>query len=195
MNDDELLNHPDFKRNPDDFNDRFRVRKIMESIDPTAIPIQFDPTLQRMIGRAYHGNTYFDVPFISEILPGLWQGGCEQGLILPAHIDYVVSLYPWEKYTIRHDAERHEVTMYDSVDMEHPDLLNEVADRVNAYRKAGTVLVHCQAGLNRSSLIAGLALIRNGDVKDGKEAIELLRSKRSPACLCNPAFHDYLMER
>lgn len=159
------------------------------SADPTAIDIQFDPTKQRMVGVATHGMTPFDVPFISELAPNLWQGGCQQGLILPEFIDYVVSLYPWEKYTINHGAERTEITMYDSLD-QATHQVDEIAAKVNELRKKGVVLVHCQAGLNRSSLIATRALMLEGMTAD--EAIKLVRAKRSPACLCNPAFEAYL---
>ena len=159
------------------------------SKDPTAIPIEFNPQEQRMVGVATHGMTPFDVPFISELADNLWQGGCQNGLILPEFIDYVVSLYPWEKYTINHNAERIEITMYDSLDQAY-DQVDEIAARVNELRKKGVVLVHCQAGLNRSSLIATRALMLEGMSAD--EAIALIRSKRSPACLCNPAFEAHL---
>ena len=49
-------------------------------VDPTAIEIDFDPTVQRMKGVTVHGGMPFDVPIISEIGPNLWQGGCRDGL-------------------------------------------------------------------------------------------------------------------
>lgn len=159
------------------------------SKDPTAIAIDFDPTKQRMVGIATHGMTPFDVPFISELDTNLWQGGCKDGLILPEFIDFVVSLYPWEKYTINHVAQRIEITMYDSLDQAY-DQVEEIAKQVNELRRHGVVLVHCQAGLNRSSLIATRALMLEGKTAD--EAIKQIRAKRSPACLCNSAFEEYL---
>lgn len=160
--------------------------------DPTAFNIDFDPRTYRMRGVAVHGNTPFDVPFISEILPGFYQGGCEQGLVLPKHIEYVVSLYRWERYTL-HDGvqEFKEVTMYDS--NEGPDTENilELARLVNSFRARGNTLVHCQAGLNRSGLVAATALMLEG--RTAKEAIDLLRASRSPAVLCNPAFEEWLL--
>lgn len=170
---------------------------IMADIDHTAIPIDFDPEKQRMVGTAVHGNTPFDVPFISKLADNLYQGGCKDGLILPDYIDVVVSLYPWEKYTIRReDVIRHEYRMYDSTtEPFHAGEVFGLAKLVDDYRKQGkNVLVHCQAGLNRSSLIAGIALLMNGDVKTGEEAIEMIRNNRSPACLCNPAFEAHLRE-
>lgn len=145
-----------------------------------------------MVGIAYHGNTPFDVPFISEILPGFWQGGCETGLVLPDHIDHLVSLYPWEQYKVRHELQSEMyVRAYDSTS-EGPDMerVIQIAEWVNHCRQSGTVLVHCQAGLNRSGFVAAVALMIEGMSAD--EAIALLRDKRSPAVLCNPAFEDSL---
>lgn len=162
----------------------------MNDIDPTAIPIEFDPRQKRMSGTAYHGNTPFDVPFISELSSRLWQGGCQNGLILPKFIDVVISLYPWEQYTILHEAERIEVKMYDSEDQAF-DQIDSLATLVNKYRDDGkNVLVHCQAGLNRSSLVATRALMLDGMSAD--DAINLVRQKRSQACLCNPSFEKHL---
>lgn len=158
--------------------------------DPTAIPIEFDPQKQRMVGVATHGMTPFDVPFISELAPNLWQGGCQNGLILPEFIDHLVSLYPWEQYTVQHDlSSALTVRMYDSLDQAY-DQVDAIAAWVNEARKSGVVLVHCQAGLNRSSLVATRALMLGGMTAD--EAIKTVRSKRSPACLCNPAFESHL---
>ena len=65
----------------------------------------------------------------------------------------------------------------------------EVAD-VESYTVGGATAHNCQAGLNRSGLVAGLALIRSGMTP--AVAINLLRSKRSPAVLCNPTFERFL---
>jgi protein-tyrosine phosphatase len=166
------------------------VWSIRMNADPTKIDIQFDPQQQRMEGVARHGMTPFDVPFISEIAPNLWQGGCQNGLVLPAFIEHVVSLYPWEAYTLQKmPASYLEVMMLDSEDQGY-DQVDELAAWVNNRRQEGPVLVHCQAGLNRSSLVAARALMLGGMTAD--EAITLLRSKRSPACLCNPAFERWL---
>lgn len=161
--------------------------------DPTRIDIRFDPSVQRMSGLAVHGDTPFDVPFISEVTDGLWQGGCQQGLVLPRFIDHVVSLYPWEKYDrSMGNATYTEVRMYDDLEGPDRDEVMKVASIVNMLRQDGVVLVHCQAGLNRSGLIVGMALMMEG--MNPQDAIELLRKSRSPAVLCNPVFEQFLLD-
>lgn len=160
--------------------------------DPTAIEISFDPTVQRMKGITAHGGLAFDVPFISEIGFNLWQGGCRDGLVLPKFIKHLVSLYPWEQYEIKHPLDSILIVrMYDSEDQSF-DQVEELARWVNVCRATGPVLVHCQAGLNRSSLVAARALMLGGITAD--DAIRRVREKRSTACLCNRAFEAYLRE-
>lgn len=162
-----------------------------DSEDPTKIDIRFDPREQRMNGIAHHGHTPFDVPFISEINETLWVGGCTDGLILPETIDHVVSLYPWEQYSPSRDLKSMlSVRMYDSLD-QSTEQVKAIAAWVNACRAEGPTLVHCQAGLNRSNLVAATALILDGMAP--ADAIALLREKRSPAVLCNPAFEQHLL--
>lgn len=160
-------------------------------VDPTRINIQFDPTVQRMRGVAVHGNTPFDVPYVSQVTDDLWQGGCTDGLVLPREVVHLVSLYPWEAYTERHKLQSStSVRLYD--DLEGPDRqqMLALARWINVCRRTGVTLVHCQAGLNRSGLLAGLALVLDGMTPD--EAIALLRESRSPAVLCNPVFEKWL---
>jgi protein-tyrosine phosphatase len=162
-------------------------------VDPTKININFDPTVQRMSGTATHGNTPFDVPFISEIAPNLWQGGCQNGLVLPRTFKHLISLYPWEEYKIYHEIETLvQCRMYDGFD-QALEIVDDLARLVNTCMKTGPVLVHCQAGLNRSSLIVARVLMLNGLTAKG--AIQRIRLKRSPACLCNKSFEKWLRNK
>lgn len=159
--------------------------------DPTRIDLDF---ADRITGRTAIGDLEIDCPVLTEVAHNLYQGGCEDGLYLPEGIDYVVSLYKWEKYRVRkNQTVRGEitVTMYDDPDRPiDSDTVVMLAEWVNKKRKEGPVLVHCQAGLNRSSLIVATALILEGWTAE--EAILHLRSERSPAVLCNPAFVRWL---
>lgn len=161
------------------------------SLDPTRIRLATDPLAQRMTGVTSHGHIPFDVPFLTEITPGLWQGGTADGLVLPGHIAHLVSLYPWESYWVRHElGSRVEVRMRDSIGADMR-LVGHLARWVQECRATGPVLVACQAGLNRSSLVMARVLMLNG--LTAVEAIEMIREKRSPACLCNPAFEAWLL--
>jgi hypothetical protein len=163
------------------------------SIDPTAFAIDFDPKARRMSGVAIHGDTPFDVPFVSQIEGNLWTGGCANGLILPPEIEHVVSLYPWEQYTARHEIKSVlAVKLYDDLAGPDPVILLGLARWVNACRRDAPTLVHCQTGLNRSGLVAATALVLDGFTP--AEAITLLRTNRSPAVLCNPTFERWLRE-
>lgn len=164
------------------------------STDPTAFDIRFNPVTRRMSGTARHGDTPFDVPFITNVAPNLWVGGCESGLVLPEEINHVVSLYPWESYTVRHELSSYMfVRQYDSDEGPDEAQLVTLARWVNQCRRTGPTLVHCQAGLNRSSRLAALALMDEG--LTAAEAVNLLREKRSPAVLCNKSFLRWLHDR
>lgn len=159
-----------------------------DHLDPTAIDISTDPLERRLRGTTAHGWIDFDVPFMTEIGPNLWQGGCETGLKLPGNIKHLVSLYPWERYkTHEHLSSELYVTMYDS-EGQKTDQVDNIAGWVNQCRKTGAVLVHCQAGLNRSSLVSARAMYLADDLSTGRDIVAHLREVRSPAVLCNPAF-------
>ncbi len=69
--------------------------------------------------------------------------------------------------------------------------MDGIAAWVNASRDDGPTLVHCQAGLNRSSLVVGRALMLGGMAP--RAAVDLIREKRSPVCLSNPSFEKWLL--
>ena len=162
----------------------------MSTVDHTKLDIAFDPRSARMDGYTAHGNHYFDIPFISEIGPNLWQGGCENNLILPEFFSHLISVYPWESYAIKHELDSLlAVQMFDSLNQSF-EQIEAIANWVNVCKKSGPVLVHCQAGLNRSSLIVARSLMLEG--ASSNEAINLIRAKRSQVCLCNKSFEKYL---
>ena len=136
--------------------------------------------------------SYFDVPMITHVEGNLWQGGCEQGLKLDDDFVRVVSLYQWERYDLGPNTERIEFQMYDSHDGVDWDDLEKASDLVVEGLAKGKTLVHCQAGLNRSGLVAGRALMKMGHT--AQEAIDLLRKTRSPLVLCNQTFVGQLHE-
>ncbi|HTM57921.1 MAG TPA: dual specificity protein phosphatase family protein [Candidatus Udaeobacter sp.] len=78
-------------------------------------------------------------------------------------------------------------------DSELPDLavLGASADLIARLLRSGyRVLIHCGLGLNRSPLLAGMALSRLG--WSGPAAVERLRERR-PGALFNETYCDFLM--
>ncbi len=53
------------------------------------------------------------------------------------------------------------------------------------------VLVHCNQGLNRASLVTGRTLIERGMAP--RDAVDLLRERRSPDVLFNERFREWLL--
>lgn len=71
--------------------------------------------------------------------------------------------------------------------------LHEVVDIVvGMVNGGGRVVVHCNAGLNRSGLVVALALCRIGSGMTGKQAVETVRICRGEFALCNASFRGYI---
>lgn len=69
--------------------------------------------------------------------------------------------------------------------------IEHVADWTYTEWKAGKrVLIGCQAGMNRSSLVTCLVLMRDG--WSATDAIALIRDKRSDCVLSNQHFLEYV---
>jgi protein-tyrosine phosphatase len=146
--------------------------------------------VHQALSRGWDPN--LDVPLANPVEgTNLWQGGCMQGIRLPDDFKYVISLYPWEKYAIGENTVRWEYTLYDSVDQDS-DPFEQIASQAAQYEKMGKTLIHCQAGLNRSGLIAARVLMLNYGFT-GAEAIQKLRDGRDRLVLSNPAFEAYLI--
>jgi len=160
--------------------------------DPTWVDVRSDASNSMMWGETAHKRLRFRMPYITHVDGNLWQGGVTRGLLLPNNIKNVLSLYKWEDYQIEHDLDnRIVVTMYDAEGDVDRDLIIELATTVNKWSRQGPTLVHCQAGLNRSSLVVGTALILNG--WEPQEAVDHIRAQRSEACLCNDSFEEFLL--
>ncbi len=136
---------------------------------------------------------YIDIPLISHIMGGLYVGGYGD-VDLGDTFDHIYSLYHWEKYRFGANTQYHAVEMYDSrTDPIDVESVNRFADEINEALDAGcNVLVHCQAGINRSNLVAATVLKKRYNMT-GEKAIALLREKRSPLVLANKTFENYLL--
>ena len=139
----------------------------------------------------------------SEILPGLFQGGTEDEDVVQvaayghrfAHetpYDVIVTLYasaqpaPWGVEELRFG-------FMDSA-LEGPDIERVVRAARFAYQRwtAGdTVLIRCQAGMNRSGLVTALVLVMAG--LSPAQAVTLIRERRSSGALFNEHFVQWLL--
>lgn len=90
-------------------------------------------------------------------------------------------------------VEHHEFFAVDGVldDVELKNFHRLAGIAVDRVWRGHKVLIRCQAGLNRSSLCTALALRQLGFTS--REAIDHIRATRSPDCLCNGDFVDYLL--
>ena len=149
-----------------------------------------DLTTHHIEGIARMGNKPFRVSLFSHIDGNLWTGGCPIEKA-PEHFHFIISLYPWGIYNHAEHQVYTEATLYDSHGVPDEKMLNVLADYVNLCRASAPTLVHCQAGLNRSALVAGFALVKGG--MSPRNAIDLLRNRRCDAVLCNGAFERWLL--
>jgi protein-tyrosine phosphatase len=140
---------------------------------------------------------------VSHIVDNLYVGGYDFRAKFGDFFSHVFSLYKWESYGENEQTGPDTIhtawTMYDSRSgvqvedlAENPLTIEEVADEVVAALEAGgNVLVHCQAGINRSNLTAAIVLMKWKGLT-AAQAIDMLREKRGPLVLANRTFENYL---
>ena len=137
------------------------------------------------------------------ILPGLFQGGTEDDEVIGRPVprghydrsqkfDVVVTLYadaqpaPWFVEEFRYGFGDEELT---------PQGIRKVlalAQAAHSRWQAGeTVLIRCQAGVNRSGLVMALVLMLHGYA--ARDAIALIRQRRASAVLSNRHFVRWLV--
>lgn len=173
------------------------------AVDPTKIDLKVednldywsDPFKVKFEGYTYHGGIPFSVPFITHIVDNLYVGGTDStGLVLPEIIEHEVSLYMWGNYQGGQNVkDRLIVTMYDAEGRVDKNEVFSIASWALSRIRKGPTLIRCQAGLNRSNLIAAQALILDGCTP--RESIDILREKRGPAVLCNQSFEKFLLDQ
>ena len=142
----------------------------------------------------------------SKILDELYQGGTDDEATVyrgnkrlptvgdPRPFDSVVSLCAYSLPVGWLDKEMRFAFTDGSLEPWTIKEIEAIADWVYAQWKAGDrVLIRCQAGMNRSSLVTALVLMKDGLNAD--EAIALIRKQRSEYCLSNKHFVEYLQNR
>lgn len=162
-----------------------------------------DTQSQKVTGYLPDGR-YIDIPLVSHVVDNLYVGGYDFRAKFDDFFSHIFSLYKWESYAdtgnLGPDTVHTAWTMYDGHgeilaqdENENPVDLGEIVYQiVSALEKGGNVLVHCQAGINRSNLLTSLVL-RAWKNMTSAEAIALLREKRSELVLANKTFERYLL--
>jgi protein-tyrosine phosphatase len=113
-------------------------------------------------------------------------------MITKDDFDTVITLYSWAQ-PVDWLVEEVRYGFYDS-EISHIDFaaVERAADfAYQAWKSGKRVLIRCQAGINRSSLVMAHVLMK--DKYKAREAIDLMREKRSKAVLLNRHFVDYLV--
>ncbi len=134
----------------------------------------------------------------NEVVPGLWMGGTDvrsgslTASVVDGQFDSVVSMTGATEFGPPEHVPHRVLRMADAgLDYFLEQRLDELSDHVVAELAAGrTVLVRCTGGLNRSGLVVGMTLVKQG--RTPEEAIELVRAARGPWALCNGAFVSHL---
>lgn len=138
---------------------------------------------------------YCDQPW-SEIMPGLFMGGHDylaadgsiQNVIVGGEFDLVLSFY--ERYGCGPNAgvQRRYARIPDGIlQVDELATVRRFADlAVEALGNRLAVLCRCRAGYNRSGLLAAFVLLRHG--LTAEQAIDRIRTQRSPHALCNESF-------
>lgn len=140
-----------------------------------------------------HDGRRIDIPLISHITDNLYVGGHNRYVNLGEFFSHIFSLYIWEKKYKTHESVVHDaVEMLDSASEDTALVDRFIPAIIDALNEGGNVLVHCQAGINRSNLTAALVL-REWKGLTSREAIDMLREKRSPLVLANKGFEKYLL--
>jgi hypothetical protein len=165
-----------------------------------------------------HEFTYSNEPFLggkldidlwSEILPHLWLGGTadtdyvgdkhyefdrQNWAIKPRHFDSVYTFFSWAN-PVYWEVKEFRFGYFDSADTGFDvNAFKRIALMAHADWKRGErVLLRCQAGLNRSSLICALVLMIDGQTAE--QAIDLMRAKRHDKVLFNDKFVEWLLSQ
>ena len=155
-------------------------------------------------------NVYYPTDVWNEVLPGLFLGGTpsedDLATVLPGQSfgmpepsitkdDFVtvVTLYAWARPADWFVKEiRLGILDGTMSDFNLDDIRSIVLTAHSDWKAGKRVLIRCQAGINRSSLIMALVLIRDG--MSAKAAIDIMRSTRGAAVLANSHFVDWLTQ-
>lgn len=139
----------------------------------------------------------------TEIAPNLFQGGTDDEDVI--HVaadsyrrrndlpfDAIVTMYAWARPADWQVQEFRYGVPDSTISEINLERLREAVEFGYKHWKSGDrTLIRCQAGLNRSGLVAALILIKDG--YSPELAIQTLRSTRGEYALCNERFAEWLI--
>ncbi len=129
------------------------------------------------------------------VIPGLAQASSwlsPRELVHQHGFDLSVDVGGWDRSAEAADVDYSFLLVDDVPWILDPDAIHglgvRVADEVEVGRR---VVVNCAAGLNRSGLVVGRALIHLGYAP--RQAVRLIRAARGPHALSNRTFEEFLL--
>lgn len=125
---------------------------------------------------------------INKVADNLYWGG--QPLDINDY-KFVVALNHCPRYHINEGTMVVVSPLQDGYKIPNEQRLHYLADLVNLFASQGKTLVHCTQGINRSSLIIALALIKRGEKP--RDVVKKLRAIRGSDVLCNEVFEEWLV--
>jgi hypothetical protein len=136
-----------------------------------------------------------------EVAPGLWQGAVPPEGHAVAEAGFSMLVLCAEEYQFQADCFPGVRVVHapnDDADALSPQQIETAQEAAQAVARelarGGTILVTCAAGLNRSGLVNGLALVLHGGRSvDAAEVVRRIQLRR-PWALCNPYFVELIHE-
>lgn len=154
-------------------------------------------------GRGVLDDVGFCATPWDEVAAGLWVGGTVLAaadrrpvqVVVDDRFDLVVSLREVAGHGPASGVEHRTLPLIDGpLDGQDVAALDELVEHVaRRWADGASVLVRCHAGLNRAPLVACLVLIRSGWLP--QQALDAVRSARSPVALFNDSFEAYVRSR
>jgi protein-tyrosine phosphatase/membrane-associated phospholipid phosphatase len=119
------------------------------------------------------------VPLMAEVQPGIWIGANPAASSWPQlqerGIRGVIDLAPELASSVPDELEYHHLPLLD-ITIPAPELLEEIANRIDSLQIAGGIYIHCALGMSRSVLGVCAWMIKQGASKE--EALASVDSSR-----------------
>ena len=148
---------------------------------------------KELVKNSVDTTNRFDITAAQEILPGLWISGQESAYNIPflkaKKISCIINctetmpfLEGYKEITVKIRVPVRDNLQKDEIKKLY-SLLNVTINKIYTLLPKHNILIHCQAGRQRSGTVIAAYLMKFGNLSK-TEAIAILRSKRP--CVCFP---------